>query len=583
MTFEETTDTAPILLFVFARPEHTKSTVEALKKNELAIKSDLYIFSDAPRYELQAGPVRNVRHYIRQIDGFKSVSIVERETNFGLANSIIEGVTFIVNKHGRVIVLEDDLITSPHFLTYMNQALEKYANDERVASIHGYVYPVKEPLPEAFFLRGADCWGWATWHRAWADFNPDGQYLLNELRRQKLLHDFDFDGTYPFVKMLEDQIICKNDSWAIRWYASVFLANKLTLYPGCSLVHNIGNDASGTHSGETVQYATSLRESPIDLNNLVVEPSHEGRQAFAEFFRIPYQSSHQRQFNKLFFVNAMKSIKIFIKGWIPPTILKWLRRMMHGVGRGQAIRFEGDFKSWEEATINCTGYDSSHILAKVLEATLIVKRGEVAFERDSVLFSQIKYDWSILAGLMWVAARSGGRLNILDFGGALGSTYFQNRKFLDTLTEVRWNIIEQEHYVNAGRAKIQNGQLHFYNKIEECLSENQPNIVLLSSVLQYLKSPIEVINKLSDIGAALLMINRTPFSNHLSDKIIVQRVLPPIYAASYPMWVFSEREFLNLLAPKWHLIESNLSTEGVVHSTEGFEFCFKDLFLEFRR
>jgi putative methyltransferase (TIGR04325 family) len=583
MTFEETTDVAPILLFVFARPEHTKRAVEALKKNELAIKSDLYIFADAPRYELQAGPVGKVRQYIRQIGGFKSVSIVERETNFGLAKSIIEGVTCIVNKHGRVIVLEDDLITSPHFLTYMNQALEKYAHDERVASIHGYVYPVIKPLPEAFFLRGADCWGWATWRRAWADFNPDGKYLLDELRRQKLLHDFDFDGTYPFSKMLEDQIICKNDSWAIRWYASAFLADKLTLYPGRSFVHNIGNDASGTHTSETAQYATSLRESPIDLNNLVVEPSHEGRQAFAEFFRIPYRPSRQRLFDKQFFVNAMKSFKIFIKGWIPPRMLKWASRMLYGVGRGQAIRFEGDFKSWEEANINCTGYDSSSILEKVLEATLMVKRGEFAFERDSVLFSQIKYDWSILAGLMWVAARSGGRLNVLDFGGALGSTYFQNRKFLDTLTEVRWNIIEQENYVNAGRSKIQNGQLHFYSNIEECLSENQPNIILLSSVLQYLKSPNEIIHKLSDTGAALLIINRTSFSNHLADKIIVQRIFPPIYAASYPMWVFSEREFLNLLAPNWHLIDSSLSTEGIVHSTEGFEFCFKNLLLEVRR
>ena len=156
-------NTAPVVLFVYNRPSHTRGTVEALQKNLLARESGLFVFADAPKSDEQAESVHEVRQYIRQIGGFKSVAIVEREFNLGLARSIIDGVTAIVNKYGRIIVLEDDMVTSPYFLTYMNEALEKYADDERVASSNGYVYPVDQPLPEAFFLPGADCWGWATW------------------------------------------------------------------------------------------------------------------------------------------------------------------------------------------------------------------------------------------------------------------------------------------------------------------------------------------------------------------------------------------------------------------------------------
>jgi hypothetical protein len=275
---------APIALFVYNRLDHTRQTVDSLKKNFLAQESDLIIFSDASKSELQAANVRDVRDYISQINGFKSITIVERASNFGLAKSIIDGVTSIINKFGRIIVLEDDMVTSPYFLTYMNEALEKYADDERVISIHGYVYPVKDTLPEAFFLPGADCWGWATWRRGWKLFNPDGQFLLDQLRARKLISDFDFNGAYAYSKMLEGQIAGTNDSWAVRWYASAFLAGKLTLYPGRSLVRNIGNDNSGSHCGDTDGFDSEMSATSINLSSIEVNPSKEGRQQFQRFF-----------------------------------------------------------------------------------------------------------------------------------------------------------------------------------------------------------------------------------------------------------------------------------------------------------
>lgn len=290
---------SPIALFAYNRPVHLQRTIEALKQNALASESDLYVFSDAPKSIIQANMVMEVRQFIRQIRGFKSVTIIERETNFGLARSIIDGVTTIVEKYGRIIVLEDDMVTSPYFLSYMNEALEKYADDDRVVSIHGYVYPVKQTLPEAFFLPGADCWGWATWKRGWNIFNKDGQYLLDELKRRKLIHAFDFNGAYPFSKMLKLQIKGKNDSWAVRWYASAYLAGKLTLYPGQSLVHNIGNDNSGSHCGESDRFDTVLRNTSIKLDKVEINISQCGEKAFERYFLQTHGSVSQRLIRKL--------------------------------------------------------------------------------------------------------------------------------------------------------------------------------------------------------------------------------------------------------------------------------------------
>jgi hypothetical protein len=264
---------APISLFVYARLEHTRRTVESLLLNPQSSDHDLIVFSDGGRTpEIQIA-TDEVRAYLETISGFRTVTIHCRPQNLGLARSIISGVTQVLAEHERVIVLEDDMVTSPHFLAYMNEALERLADDERVISIHGYVYPVQQTLPETFFLPGADCWGWGTWRRGWQLFNPDGQALLDELKRRDLLKAFDFNGAFGYSKMLEGQIKGLNDSWAVRWYASAFLADKLTLYPGRSLVHNIGNDSSGTHCGDDTSHDAELSTTPIDMSVLEVTSS----------------------------------------------------------------------------------------------------------------------------------------------------------------------------------------------------------------------------------------------------------------------------------------------------------------------
>jgi hypothetical protein len=245
----------------------------------------LIVFSDGGKSADDQLLVNKVRNFIDSIRGFKSVTLHKRPYNFGLAKSIIEGVTQVFNEYDSIIVLEDDLVTSPYFLSYMNTALNLFKNDDRVISIHGYAYPVQTELPEVFFLRGADCWGWATWRRGWSIFNPDGQVLLNELQRRNLQKDLDFQGGYGFTQMLRDNINCKNDSWAIRWHVSAFLAGKLTLHPGRSLVQNIGNDGSGTHCGGTGIFDVSLSPTPINLSLIKqIEISSEGMDAYKSFY-----------------------------------------------------------------------------------------------------------------------------------------------------------------------------------------------------------------------------------------------------------------------------------------------------------
>lgn len=275
---------APTALFVYNRLEHTKRVIEALQKNVLASESDLIIFSDGPKHEKDVKKIDEVRKYLKTIDGFKSIEIFEKENNLGLSNSIISGVTEVVNRYGKIIVLEDDLVVSPYFLEFMNNALVKYENEEKVISIHGYIYPIKNKLPETFFIKGADCWGWATWKRGWDLFEPNGQKLLDELLNKNLTKAFDFNGSYPYILMLRSQIKGFNSSWAIRWYASAFLADKLTLYPGESSVVNIGFDKSGVHTGKNRYFDVSINKSLIELKDIPIVENLVAKKFIQDYF-----------------------------------------------------------------------------------------------------------------------------------------------------------------------------------------------------------------------------------------------------------------------------------------------------------
>jgi len=278
-------EAAPVVLFVYNRLWHTQQTIESLLKNDLASETEIFIYCDAPKKPEALLKVNEVRDYIKSVKGFKKINIIERTENFGLAKSIITGVTDIVSQYGKIIVLEDDMVTSKYFLKFMNDALDLYKDEEKVTCINAYNYPVKKELPETFFIKGADCWGWATWKRAWDLFQPEGKILLDKLINNRLTKKFEFDHSFPYINMLKGQIAGEINSWAIRWYASAFLADKLCLYPGKSLLKNIGNDGSGTNCPPQDQYDVEISEHPVKAGNIQIVESKSGYKAYKNYFK----------------------------------------------------------------------------------------------------------------------------------------------------------------------------------------------------------------------------------------------------------------------------------------------------------
>ncbi|EKY5002046.1 glycosyltransferase [Citrobacter amalonaticus] len=251
---------APICLFVYNRYKHTLKTIEALKENKLAEQSDIYIFSDAAKNNQAIEPVQKIRNYIKLIDGFKSVTIIESSNNKGLANSIISGVTDVINKHGKVIVFEDDLISSPLTLEYLNLMLNTYQNFESIMSITSYSYPsstVKIGSEYGFdnYFSGRPCsWGWATWKDRWTRVQWDGKVYEDYLYSKRMQEDFKLYAGRDIDRMLKKQLKGEIDSWAVRFVFNCFLLKKLASYPVKSYISNIGTDGSGTHKGVNESY-----------------------------------------------------------------------------------------------------------------------------------------------------------------------------------------------------------------------------------------------------------------------------------------------------------------------------------------
>ncbi len=280
----ESSDKSPVALFVYNRPVHTRRTIEALARNVGAEDTALFIFSDAPRCAADADLVGHVRAYLHTIRGFKNVVVTERARNLGLAGSIIDGVTSVCLEYGRVVVLEDDLETSSHFLEFMNDALRYYESLERVMHVSGCTYPVGHFEGEStYFLRVPLCWGWGTWQRAWSKFSKDLSVM--ELFDRRMIRRFDFDDTYPYWRQMEQNRSGQLDTWFVFWYATLFMRDGLSLFPARSLVRNIGFDNSGVNCGTTADYDVDLSTKPIELGPIPLSESTSAFERHKQFFR----------------------------------------------------------------------------------------------------------------------------------------------------------------------------------------------------------------------------------------------------------------------------------------------------------
>jgi hypothetical protein len=277
---------APIVLFVYNRPEHTRQTLEALAANKLANESELFIFSDAPKNETAVEKVQAVRSYIKTVQGFKSVHIVERETNWGLAKSIIEGVTEIINQYGKIIVLEDDIVTSPYFLKFMNGALDFYADKKKVWHISGWNCQINtDKLDDIFFWHVLDCWGWATWKNRWQYFEKNVEELISTFTR-KDIYKFNINNSEDIWGQVLANKTGKINTWAVFWYATIFCNNGLCLNPTISFVKNIGFDGTGIHCGNSPVFSnTILSEKEITFGVIPIKENEVAVKRIIQFYR----------------------------------------------------------------------------------------------------------------------------------------------------------------------------------------------------------------------------------------------------------------------------------------------------------
>ncbi|HEX8547923.1 MAG TPA: hypothetical protein VF691_13235 [Cytophagaceae bacterium] len=299
-------DPAPIALFVYNRPEHTRKVLESLSENFLAESSVLYIFADGPKIDSGTEAlhqIQEVRRVIKSSLPFREVKVFEYSENRGLANSVINGINIVFDTYDRIIVLEDDLRLSPYFLTYMNNALDLYNSHKEVMHISGYWHPVKNTLPETFFLRFATSWGWATWKRSWSAFEPSASKLLCKFTFDKK-RVFDFNYTFNFYRMLKKCHNKQNDSWAVRWYATVFLNDGLCLFPNLSYVDNVGHDNSGIHSQATNVFNNKTLNMNPSLVEIAIVENGKARRLLEFFFLIA-----KIRMTPLLIIEKLKKIK----------------------------------------------------------------------------------------------------------------------------------------------------------------------------------------------------------------------------------------------------------------------------------
>jgi len=282
---------APIVLFVYNRPQHTLKTLEALMQNELAEMSELFIFCDGPKpnaIKADLDKIDAVHTLILKKQWCKKVSIKKAEVNKGLADSIVEGVTEIVNKYGKIIVLEDDIVTSKGFLRYMNEALDLYENEPKVMQISGFMVPSKVELEQTGLFRCPASWGWATWNSSWKYYNHNTSELVSKITKEDI-NTFNLDDNYHYYDQLVDNDSGKLKTWAVRWYASIYFQRGLCLYPKKALIKNIGFGTGATNTSSSVieSYVFNKKNllATLSLNKIaVIHESESYASAFKSFY-----------------------------------------------------------------------------------------------------------------------------------------------------------------------------------------------------------------------------------------------------------------------------------------------------------
>jgi putative methyltransferase (TIGR04325 family) len=509
-----------IAVFAYRRPLHLCQVLRALRTQLLESPLPVHVFLDGPRTPFDDRAVAECGRVIENVMAGTTFQIHQSPDNLGLYRSLTQGVSWILERYSSIIVLEDDILTAPSFLSYMLAGLKLYEKEPRVSSIHGYLPAIKALMPETFFLRGADCWGWATWANRWALFRHDAADMAEEIRTRGWEEEFNLLGRYDYLGLLDQQAAGQSNSWAICWHASCFLAERLTLHPGRSLVRNIGLDGSGEHCGASYMMETVITTQAIDSRPIPVHVDPEVFSRFCQHFARP-QTWRPRMTGTA--QRIQQGLRALIqRSWYP------------------TLRLEGPFESHEEARHRSSGYDEPIVLATVRKAVQEVLEGRALYERDGTPFP-VRPSHLPLTEILRNLLEPG--MHVVDLGAGLGGTWINHCELFDA--SICYTVIEQPQFNQAGSelASRYGLPIRFEERIEDV--DPPPDLVILSCVLQYLPDPYALLQGIAKLKPRTILIDRTAFIDRGPEQWWIQRE-PTYYSKpiSYPICPLLETKLL---------------------------------------
>jgi putative methyltransferase (TIGR04325 family) len=529
----------PVVLFAYARPVHLARALVCLRENKVSL---IYAFADGTKGSADAERVAETRALLRAID-WCEVRLIERAENLGLGRNVLAGVDEVAAKHEAFIVWEDDLICVPGTYDWICAALRYYADDLRVMSVSAWTHPRVTP-PDVgdrpYFDARAECWVWGAWSRSWSGMSAETALKKMRLAARRGISPSAYGSDLPEQAGYEQ----RRNVWAVRWLYHHLLHGGLCLRPPWSMVEHIGFDAMATNAAGSVEWANPpLCPVPPKPDQW---PAAEENPLCQNLWRTanPGVSFSGRVQRKL-----LRVARTFLKVVVPKPLRARLRRVFGWRW------FRGDFRNWTEARAASGGYDDKAIVQKVLAATLEVRAGRAAFERDGVCFFSVEGDRPLLESLRYIVHASRGRLRVLDFGGSLGSTYWRHRTFLPQGDGLQWHVVEQGAFVEAGRRYLADTPLKFHHNVQAAQAQGEHDVLLCSCVLQYLEEPFRMLEEWSRLKIPYLLLNSLTLQANGPDRLTVQHVPPSIYVATYPVWFFNREKFIKHVRVHYEIVK----------------------------
>lgn len=546
------TEVIPVVLFVYARPAHLRLVLASLRRQNAPL---IYAFADGPKDGESAEDVAKVRRLLREYDG-GPLRLVERETNLGLGANVLGGVTEIARKHAAFVVWEDDLVAVPGAYAWVAAALRHYENEPKVMSVTAWTHPLVTPPAigsSPYFDGRAECWVWGAYARSWQGMERSAREKMRSVETAGQSRDA-YGADLPMMVRNER----RRNLWAVRWIYHHLQRGGLCLRPPWSMVEHIGFGEGATNALAADRWVNPpLRAAPPIPT--VWPPVLENPECRELWHRAHPTPGIARRFVRTAVAVKRRAKQAMQQAWLramPESIVRAARR-----ARARKL-FYGDYADWAAAHAASGGGEGAAIVEPIVEAALAVRAGQAAFERDGVRFLEGKEDEALMATLEEVARSPAGGWRVIDFGGALGSTYTRHLDRLPRGSEVAWDVVEQPDFVAAGRRHLEDERLSFHANVRDAEALRTHHVLLCSGVLQYLEAPYERLSEWRELTVPYLVLHNLPLHREGPDRLRVQRSASPGRRANAPVWFFNRDRLIRFLSADYELVREYASEDA---------------------